>query len=314
MSAPSTSASLRPPWADPAGYLQPGPFSDPGDEAERLERLVARAGREPRALAEAVRSLMIHVLWRSAYGLAPSPAREAVEMNLRDLRAKLRRIGELQAALGRDRREVGPLPPEQKLMGNCRDHSLLLAALLRAVGVPARARAGFARYFVPDVWIDHWVVERWDGARWAISDAQLDDLMRDALGFGFDPMDLPDGAFVSAGEAWLACRGGDDPKRYGLHHVWGWEVVKANLVKDVNALAGRELLAWDVWGLAVTPDAALDEEARAEVDAVARATPMRAPLSRADAAALADRPAFRLPPKILTIYPAEVDLGPILGA
>ena len=39
---------------------------------------------------------------------------------------------------------------ERRLVGNCRDFSVLLAALLREQGTPARARCGFGRYFLPD--------------------------------------------------------------------------------------------------------------------------------------------------------------------
>ena len=302
--------------AGPEAWLSNGPFTDPRDEAPRLARLAARAGKDPRALAEVVRSVMVHVHWRSAYGLADDAARAYAETNLRDVRAKLRRIGELEASLGRGRGEAAPLPYPHKLVSNCRDHSVLYAALLRHAGIPARVRCGFGGYFEQGKWIDHWVVERWDG-RWTVSDPQLDGVMRDALRLDFDPMDLPDGAFVSGGEAWLACRAGDDPQRYGILDFWGWEFVASNLVKDVAALAGDELLPWDAWGVMLTPHAELDAAALDGLDGLARATPMRTPLSAADAAELAARPGIALPRRIVSFgrgAPEEVDLGPILDA
>ena len=300
----------------PEAWLSNGPFTDPRDEAPRLARLAARAGKDPRSLAEAVRSVMVHVHWRGAYQLPDDPARAYAETNLRDVHAKLRRIGALEASLGRRADEVAPLPFPQKLIGNCRDHSVLYAALLRHVGIPARARCGFGGYFEAGQWIDHWVVERWDGRRWVISDPQLDGVMKEALRFSFDPMDLPDGAFVSGGEAWRACRAGDDPERYGILQFWGWDFVRGNLIRDVNALAGRELLPWDCWGQMLEPTPEPGSPAMADLDALARATPMRASLSAGEAAELAARPGIALPRTIVSFgrgAPEDVDLTPILG-
>jgi hypothetical protein len=310
----AAAANVHP--AGPEAYLANGPFTDPRDQAGRLRALAARAGKDPGALAEAVRSVVVHSFWREAYQVPEDRARTFAETNLRDVRAKLRRISELEASLGRSPDEVAPLPHAQKLIGNCRDHSVLFAALLRQAGVPARARCGFGRYFEQGKWIDHWVVERWDGRRWAISDPQLDGLMRERLGFRFDPMDLPDGEFASGGEAWLACRAGDDPARYGILQFWGWDFVRSNLVRDVNALAGRELLPWDCWGQMLVRNEEQGEAGLSALDELARATPMRAPLSAAEAAALADRPGIRLPRRIVSFTgpdPVEVDLEPILG-
>ncbi len=303
--------------AHPRAWLAQGPFTDPRDLAPRLQALAARGGGDPAALAEVVRSAMVHVHWRGAYQLPDDRARADAEVNLRDLHAKLARLGELRASLGRSPDDVAPLPFPQKLIGNCRDHSLLFAALLRLAGVPARARCGFGRYFETGKWIDHWVVERWDGGGWVIGDAQLDGVMKEALGYRFDPMDLPDGEFVSGGDAWLACRGGDDPARYGIFRYVGWDFVKGNLVRDVCALAGQELLPWDCWGAALQPYADLDAEALSRLDEAARATLMRTALPGPEAAKLADRPQFRLPRRITSFYtgaPVQVDLGPILGA
>jgi hypothetical protein len=301
--------------ASPAGFLAAGPFTDPRDLSHRLRALASRGGRDPAALAGVVRSVMIHPAWRDAYGVPPDPARTQAETNLRDLRSMLARIGELQAALGRSPEEVGPLPPEARLIGNCRHHSVLYTALLRAAGVPARARCGFGRYFEVGKWIDHWVVERWDGERWVVSDAQLDALMRERLRFSFDPMDMPEGEFCSGGEAWLACREGDDPERYGIFDFHGWDFVKGNLVRDVCALGGRELLPWDAWGLALTPKSSMGEAALSCLDRDARATPMRTAMGRAGAKELAQLPGYALPRRVQSWPgpdPIEVDLGPIL--
>jgi len=303
---------------DAREYLEDGPFAEPGTYRPLLAVAVRELGPEPRALAERIRGLMVHVFWQSAYGLREDRERSVAETNLRSLAEKLERIAAAQEAVGRPRGSAEPLPPERRLIGNCRDFSLFFAALLREAGIPARARCGFGMYFVPNHGEDHWVVERWDPAqaRWAISDPQIDGIMAEKLKIGFDPMDLPDGAFLSGGEAWLACRDGDDPERYGIFGMHGWDFVKGDFVRDLSALAGRELLPWDLWGVMERPYTLLGETDIAALDAAARASPMRARLGRAEAEALCSDPRFALPRRITTYLndgPKTVDLGPILG-
>ncbi len=304
--------------ADSPDYLEAGPFTAAGEYRPMLSAIVAEAGPDPAALAARVRALIVHVFWRSSYGLPEEPARAEKETNIRALADRLARISAAEAGLGRPAHSVGPLPAERKTIGNCRDHSLLFAALLREAGIPARARCGFGMYFRPGRGEDHWVVERRDeaSARWAISDSQLDALMLDRLGIGYDPMDLPDGAFLSGGEAWLACRSGDDPLRFGIFNMSGWDFVKGDFVRDLAALAGLELLPWDLWGIMTTPYLELGPSDLEVLDAAARAAPMRAPISLAQARALCGDRRFALPRRISTYLAGgarEVDLAPILG-
>ena len=280
-------------------WLNPGPFSLPGERASLLRSIVAAAGPDPAALARATRGLMIHVFWRDAYGLPPEKERSDEEVNLRRLEEKLDRIAKY---LERNAEEAPSkasspiseftLPTERRLIGNCRDFSLVYAALLREAGIPARSRCGFGMYFMPNHGEDHWVVERWTGTRWAVSDAQLDELMIERLGVPFDPMDLPDGQFLSGGEAWLACRAGDDPGRYGIFHMSGWDFVLGDFVRDVASLGGVELLPWDMWGVMLKGYANLSPADLETLDSAARSTPMRAGFGRGDAERLASSPLF----------------------
>jgi transglutaminase-like putative cysteine protease len=59
------------------------------------------------------------------------------------------------------------------MVGFCYHFALLHCALLRATGAPARIRCGFAGYFEPQRWIDHWVVEYWNGDGWLLTDPQI---------------------------------------------------------------------------------------------------------------------------------------------
>jgi len=143
-------------------------------------------------------------------------------------------------------------PMERRLVGNCRDFSTLLCAMLRHLGIPARARCGFSTYFTPQVYEDHWVCEYWKSAegRWATVDAQLDEFQRRALRIAFDPCDVPDGRFLPAGQAWKLCRAGKaDPDRFGIFDLHGMWFIRGNLVRDMAALNKVELLPWDGWGI-----------------------------------------------------------------
>src|SRR5688572_2360553 len=112
-------------------------------------------------------------------------------------------------------------PPEQRFVGCCRDASLLLAAMLRHKGIPARLRAGFATYInigVKDFAVDHVITEVWDAAanRWKFVDAEQDDYLIKHNQIDFDVHDIPHDKFVVGGMAWQQMRNGTvAPETYG---------------------------------------------------------------------------------------------------
>ena len=81
--------------------------------------------------------------------------------------------------------------PEDRLFGVCRHYALMAAAILRADGVPARLRAGFATYFTRGWAEDHWVCEYHDGAAWKLLDVELGETARRQLRIEFAPHDVP---------------------------------------------------------------------------------------------------------------------------
>jgi hypothetical protein len=149
--------------------------------------------------------------------------------------------------------DAGPLdvarPPERRLVVNCRHFAVMACAVLRRAGLPVRARCGHATYFDPGKFIDHWVVEIWDGVggRWRRVDPDLSVRERDV---DFDLFDIPAGRFLAGGEAWRLIRSGAaDPAQFGVYEWWGAWFVRCNAVRDLAALNKVELLPWDAWGL-----------------------------------------------------------------
>ena len=168
--------------------------------------------------------------------------------------------------------------PAQRMACVCRHFTLMLCAILRAQGVPARARCGFGAYFNPGKFEDHWVAEYWDAAqaRWILVDAQLDAVQRKLFRIDFNPLDVPRDRFIVAGDAWQMCRSGHaEPNRFGLsivpnlHGLW---FVAGNVVRDLASLNRMEMLPWDVWGLMEMGDAGLTDEKKALLDQVAALT------------------------------------------
>ncbi len=246
-------------------YAAPGLMTDPGEYGP----LFAGLPRDVGGLCWVVQGLMVHIFWAERYGLKLDGERQK-EVQIRPVDAKLARIVELDA---------GPLtverPLERRLVGNCRDFSVMLCAMLRHQGVPARARCGFGTYFLPNHYEDHWVCEYWSASekRWRMVDPQLDSLQREVLGIDFDTCDMPAGRFVTGGEAWRRCRRGEaDPESFGILDMKGLWFVCGDLLRDFMALNKVEILPWDPWGLMFGPGDALTAEDAELLDEIAALT------------------------------------------
>ncbi len=226
-------------------YTQPGPMTDPGPYAHLFDGLPT----DIPALVKTLQGVMVHIFWAGSYGLELTDERKA-EVNLRTVEKQLARILELD-----DRPLTEARPHERKLVGNCRDFSVMMTAILRHQGVPARARCGFGTYFIPGHYEDHWVVEYWNAeqARWVLVDAQLDAMMQEALKLDFDPLDTPRSRFIVGGDAWQLCRSGKaNPDDFGIFEWHGIEFVRGDLLRDFLAFNKVEILPWDGgWGYLV---------------------------------------------------------------
>ncbi|HTO68479.1 MAG TPA: transglutaminase domain-containing protein [Myxococcota bacterium] len=267
-------------------FARPGPYTAlPAADFAALPEALAE-------LCSVVQGSVLHPFMPALYGLTPDklPLGDLQERSASAIVARVR---------GRDPRPFGaPRPPDRRFCGNCRHHTVLLAALLRAKGVPVRARCGFAAYFQPGWFVDHWVAEVWTGGAWRLVDAQLDRAQRAAFRIGFDPLDVPRDAFLVAGEAWRRIREGSaDPARFGVLDMFGSWFAAGNVVRDVAALAKQELLPWDVWGAMRRTDAELDDASLARLDRGA-ALAREPDAHLAELLELAGSPAFRVPERV----------------
>ncbi len=219
-------------------YRRHSALTEPGGH----RALLAGLPTEPAALGAIVRGIMVHrdeTSWMHGFDLPPHRRDEA---NTRWTQAILDHVGDLQER-----------PAARRFAGTCRDFSILLCALLRQAGVPARLRAGFAGYFTTGFFDDHWVVEYWtDTHGWRLADAQLAGGAAEAYRSTVDPLDVPRNAFLVGGQAWQDCRRGDrDPDRFGVAAagLTGMWEVQGNVIRDLAALAKIETLPWDNWGI-----------------------------------------------------------------
>lgn len=246
-------------------YARQSPLTDPGERAHLLADLPC----DMQKLCQVIQGLMVHIYWAERYGLTLSQQRKQ-DVQLRKVSLMLEQVKAM------DHQSLATMRPlDKRIAGTCRDFSVFLSAILRFQGIPARARCGFATYFLPDHYEDHWICEYWHREKqdWVMVDPQLDALQCEVLQITFDPCDLPPGMFIPAGAAWQMCRNGlADPDSFGIFDMHGLWFVRGNLVRDIASLNGMELLPWDSWGIIEKQDDALTQEELGFLDNAASLT------------------------------------------
>jgi len=283
-------------------YAAQSSVSDPGAMAGWLDGLPADLA----ALRRIARGLVVHVRGADLAALG-IPSERVAEIDTRDAEAMLRRLHLLDGRpLAIER------APQRRLVGCCRDFTVLYLTLLRSRGIPARARVGFARYLIPGWYLDHEIAEVWDavGQRWRLVDVQLPDTFVDGTdGASFGTLDVPRDRFLVAGDAWVAGRdGAADPARFvvdpGLENpaTRGWPYLRHNLVHDLAALNKHEMLLWDTWGLIEVADPT--ERERALLDRVAAVTRAVPPSFAAVRSLYAEEPTLAVSPVVRSHSPA----------
>ena len=133
---------------------------------------------------------------------------------------------------------------EHKIVVTCRYVSVLMSAIQKAKGIPARSRAGFAPYFKAGVSMDHWINQYYSEKenRWITFDA---DGFYEEGGMPLSQYDIPINSFDWAAEAYLAVRRGKtDGKQYLYADGLGTCSLPAlirYLIYDFHALMNHEL-------------------------------------------------------------------------
>ena len=190
-------------------WAQAGPLSTISPE---LEPALRGLPHDPVELCRVAQGLVMLPNLAAGFGIADH---RQEERSIRSANNMLRQLLELDGApVVQDR------SPDQRVMGTCRHFALLSCAFLRYRGIPARARCGFATYFMADKYLDHWVTEYLDDrGRWVRIDSEI-------LGFSFveHPEDLAVGEFLTGGEAWqFLAESGVNPADFGVDgapHAW----------------------------------------------------------------------------------------------
>lgn len=133
---------------------------------------------------------------------------------------------------------------KDRLVVTCRFVAILTASILKAKGIPCRARSGFAPYFkdTNGKSTDHWINQYFDKRqnRWVTID--VDGSLEDYL--KFDPYDIPPGVFDFSAESWLAVRQGKLPPEY-FHDTVGLEglvTIGWELFHDFHSLMNNEII------------------------------------------------------------------------
>jgi hypothetical protein len=224
--------------------------TEPGPAAAAIDRLPCDLG----VLRAASQQLVFHH-WADGdwadNGIAPERISEIDTRYAAAMFARLSELSDLPLSAARQ--------PRQRLVGCCRDFTVLFVSMARHKGIPSRARVGFAGYLLDGWLIDHEIVEVWDGSarRWRLVEPEIDDGHTDpADGASFDALDVPSGRFLTAPRAWqLARAGAVDPERFVIAPdleipiTRGWSQLRRSLVHDLAALNKTEMLLWENWGV-----------------------------------------------------------------
>ena len=283
-------------------YASHSRSTDPGPFSELLTACPAGAV----DIVPTVQGLVLHSFFVGPRNVQP-PAGSGGDVEVRAISEMVRRMLD---------RDAGPLaearPPERRFIGVCSHYALMACSIMRQHGVPSRLRVGFATYFGPDLYPDHWLCEYWDGQTWRLADAELDADTREQNGITFKPWDVPRDRFFTAGQAWLGVRAGElDPEMFGISGLVGLWFIAGSVVRDLAALNKHEMLPWDYWGTArgFSSEAPLSDEASAQIDAIARLTAPDPPDWKEVTARYEADPPFQVPDVVLSFpYGAPMDV------
>jgi len=223
-------------------YARQSTITNPGACARLLDNLPCNVA----DLVPIIQGLLIHPGAARLQKVRPShsPNNGFGIRLVSDMLATIRQINDAPLTV--------PRPAVQKSMVNCRNFAVLLVAMLRHQGIPARLRVGFASYFDHPLHFEHRLCQYWDATngRWVFVDAQIEESQRRAYGIRFNTLDVgPDAPFQLAGWVWRACRAGTLPAEQFADSPTdrGFPMIRYALLHDFDALNKIELLGCDAW-------------------------------------------------------------------
>lgn len=156
-----------------------------------------------------------------------------------------------------------------KIHITCRGQAILLTSILKAKGIPARARSGFAGYIWNDgTYWDHWITEYYDTVEkcWKLVDAD-----EHCPGENLD--DVPFEKFLFGAETWLGLRNGKHKEEsivYASEPVTtGLKAAIRGLFYDFHALMNNEIIFLHMPKYILEKDYDLSEEELKELDELA---------------------------------------------
>lgn len=282
-------------------YSEPGTITNLEKHKTFTDWLTA----DPGAIYQVAQGLLVHDMWVTLYGESHNKDHEYPQITayMSDLLDKALELDSSSLAI--------PRHPRDRVIACCREFATLMCALLRAKGIPARSRCGFATYFGwNDIYDDHWICEYWSGARWVMADPQLDPFQQSsAIDWAinidhsyeknaarikqFTPRDLKPDEFLTAGQAWKLCReekanpehfGIGCPIRpeWGIDSLFGLWFVRGQLLRDFASLNKVETvpylariskgLDWKPWRLVAAKDDELTAEDLSLLDEISELT------------------------------------------
>ena len=268
-------------------YRKQSSISDAGEYSYLFDALPD----DIESICQAVQNVIVHY---AAGGYKP-PKDRLPEVDTRYVKHILKRVIELE-----DKPLSESRPSEKRFVGCCRDFTMLTVSILRHKGIPARARYGTATYFIKDYYVDHVVVEYWNGERWKMVDSQLSP----QPWWNFDLRDVKPSHFVLGARGWqMAEHEGLDPKRIGLGaEMGGWAFILYESLLDLAALNKEEMLCWEGWGLGTKQYEEMNAEDKALMDKIATVT--QNPDGFQEWRELYQDPRLRLPNVVYSFTPA----------
>ena len=163
---------------------------------------------------------------------------------------------------------------KDKIHITCRGQAILLASILKAKGIPARARSGFAPYIKYDgISYDHWITEYYDEKEnvWKLVDA--DEHCPDHE-MGFDLNNIPYDRFIFGANAYLGLRENSIKPESILYAsdpvTLGMKAALRGLFYDFHSLMNNEIIFLHIPRYINEKDFELSEQEYKELDELAK--------------------------------------------